>query len=46
MCEVNGIAPYFSLGPEKQLLWQDEVAVMLGFSGVGCSDVELKAVVA
>ena len=38
-CYVNGTAPYWSLGPQVQLLWRPE-DVPVG----ACADVLLKAV--
>lgn len=41
-CLVNGVAPYFSIGPEVQLFWRN--ATTARSTSANCSDVSLKAI--
>lgn len=40
LCNVNGTAPYLSLGPDTQLLWKNSSSVA---EAPKCADVQLKA---
>jgi hypothetical protein len=40
-CYVEGISPYFNVGPEVQLLWKNSTA---GPPSKLCADIELRAV--
>jgi hypothetical protein len=40
-CYVDGVSPYFSVGPEVQLLWRNASA---GAPSKRCAEVELRAV--
>ncbi|KAL1310620.1 hypothetical protein AAFC00_000892 [Neodothiora populina] len=41
LCHVNGTAPYFTVGPQYQLLWRSVVAAETDYES--CADVELVA---
>jgi hypothetical protein len=42
-CAVEGVEPYFSVGPQVQLLWRNATA---GAPGARCAEIELRAVAA
>jgi hypothetical protein len=42
-CAVDGIEPYFTVGPQVQLFWRNATA---GVPGARCAEIELRAVAA